>query len=341
MKLIIQIPCYNEAGQLPETLAALPRHVEGFDCVEWLVIDDGSSDGTAEVARAHGVDHIVRLPANQGLANAFMTGLDACLRQGADVIVNTDADNQYDARCIPDLTAPVLDGRAQIVIGARPIDDIAHFSALKRRLQKAGSAVVRLASGVAVADAPSGFRAIHRDAAVRLHVFNRHTYTLETIIQAGHLGITVLSVPVTVNPPTRESRLIRSVAQYVLRSGLTIFRIFVLYRPFRFFALVALLLALPGVIAFGRFVTFYLLGDGDGRVQSLVIGSALLSMAAVAFVGGLLADLTAANRKLLTEMLARQFERDLREAALERDGANAQPAPARQTPTPRKAATPR
>ncbi|MEM6696670.1 MAG: glycosyltransferase family 2 protein, partial [Pseudomonadota bacterium] len=249
MKLIIQIPCFNEEAQLPETLAALPRAVEGFDTVEWLVIDDGSTDRTVEVAREHGVDHILSLGHNQGLARGFMRGLEACLKLGADVIVNTDADNQYRADFIPALTQPLLEGRAQIAIGARPIGAIAHFSPAKRLLQRLGSRAVGLASGTGIDDAPSGFRAIHRDAAVRLYVFNPFTYTLETLIQAGRLGIPIVSVPVEVNPPTRPSRLFRSTSRYVARSAKTILRILVLYKPLRMFSLAALIIALPGVLA--------------------------------------------------------------------------------------------
>jgi glycosyltransferase involved in cell wall biosynthesis len=311
MKLIIQLPCHNEAEQLPRTLADLPREVSGFDTVEWLVIDDGSTDDTAGVARANGADHVVRLDHNQGLARAFMTGLEACLKRGADVIVNTDGDNQYRADCIPGLTRPILEGAAQIVVGARPIDEIAHFSPLKRRLQNLGSWVVRKASGADVADAPSGFRAIHRDAAVRLYVFNRYTYTLETIIQAGRLGIPIANAPVEVNPPTRGSRLIKSVRQYILRSAGTILRIAVLYQPLRVFAWAAALVALPGVIAFLRFLWFYASGDGAGHVQSLVIGAALIAAGAVILVGGLLADLIAANRALLAEIRGRQLIAEL------------------------------
>ncbi len=337
MKLIIQIPCYNEAAQLPETLAALPRAVPGFDRVEWLVVDDGSTDGTAEIARAAGVDHIVRLPRNRGLARAFTTGIEAALRRGADVVVNTDADNQYDAAAIPALTRPILEGEAQIVVGARPISDIAHFSPLKRALQRLGSRIVRRVSGVDIPDAPSGFRAMHKEAAVRLSVFNRYTYTLETLIQAGHLGIPVVSVPVGVNPPSRESRLIRSVPQYVWRSGLTILRIAILYNPLRFFAVLGLLLAVPGIFAFARFLAFWAMGDGAGHVQSLVIGAALNAMAAIVLMGGLLADLIAANRMLLEEIRARQLRRQIAEHLAEA----AQPSPPARNRASAAAGTPR
>ncbi len=327
MKLIIQIPCYNEAEQLPATLADLPREVPGFDAVEWLVIDDGSTDGTAEVARAHGVDHIVRQPRNRGLAAGFMTGLEACLRAGADVIVNTDADNQYDASCIPDLTAPILAGEALMVVGARPIRDTEHFSPLKKLLQRLGSWAVQVASGMEAQDAPSGFRAIHRDAAVRLYVFNRHTYTLETLIQAGRLGLPVTWVPIRTHPPTRPSRLIRSVAGYVWRSASVILRVFALYNPLRFFALASLAFLLPGAWAFARFLIFALSGDGSGHVQSLVIGAGLLAVGAVTLIGGLLADMVAANRTLLAEIRSRQLLREL-ERARASAPASAAPAPA-------------
>lgn len=313
-KLVIQIPCYDEEAQLPKTLADLPREVEGFDSVEWLVIDDGSTDRTAEVARAHGADHVLSLPHNQGLGHAFMAGLETALRAGATVIVNTDGDNQYRAKCIPDLTRPILAGEAQIVVGARPVSAIAHFSPLKRTLQKIGSWVVRRASGTEVADAPSGFRAIHRDAAMKLYVFNRYTYTLETIIQAGRLGIPVCSVPVEVNPPTRESRLVRSVFQYVLRSAQTILRISVLYKPLRFFTALSVIMMVPGILAFLRFLWLYALGEGGGNVQSLVIGSALIAAGMVMFVGGLLADLVAANRALLADIRGRLLAADLKQS---------------------------
>lgn len=307
MKLIIQVPCFNEAEHLPVSLGALPREVQGFDTVEWLVIDDGSSDGTAEAARKLGADHIVTLPHNRGLARAFMEGLEASLKAGADVIVNTDADNQYDASCIPDLVQPILESRAQIVVGARPIAEIGHFSLIKKILQKLGSWAVRKVSGTDIPDAPSGFRAIHRDAATRLYVFNTYTYTLETIIQAGRSNIPVTSVPVRVNSDLRPSRLVKSNLNYVFRSLMTILRIFVLYKPFRFFALLAAIVGFPGVLGVIRFLYFYVISDGDGHVQSLIISAALIASAAILGIGGLLADLIAANRTLLEDLRTRQI----------------------------------
>ena len=309
--LIIQIPCFNEAGQLPSMLSQMPREVAGFNRVEWLVIDDGSSDGTTEVARANGVDHVIRLDTNRGLAKAFMTGLETALRLGADVIVNTDADNQYDSSCIPDLVAPVIEGRAQMVVGARPIAGHESFSPVKKALQLFGSWAVRKASGTSVPDAPSGFRAISRSLAMRLYVFNKYTYTLETIIQAGRLNETVTWVPVRVNPATRDSRLIKNMLGYVIRSAITIVRVFILYRPLRFFAALAVLMALPGLIAFFRFLVFYLQGEGGGHIQSLVIGATLIAAGTVTMIGGILADLVSANRILLAEIRGRLLASDL------------------------------
>ncbi len=307
MKLIIQIPCLNEEATLPATLADLPRKVAGFDAVEWLVIDDGSTDNTSEVARAHGVDHVVRHSANLGLARAFMTGIEAALLAGADVIVNTDADNQYFGGDVVTLVEPILSGRAQIVIGARPIAEIDHFSPLKKLLQNVGSAVVRLASGARVPDAPSGFRAYHKDAARKLFVLNSYTYTLETIIQAGRKGVPMVSVPIRVNGVTRPSRLVRGLFDYVWRSALTIVRISMLYRPVRFFAALAVLTALPGLFGVGRFVLYYLEGAGQGHIQSLVLSGALLATAVVLMMAGVLADLIAANRVLLEDIRSRQL----------------------------------
>ena len=310
-KLVIQIPCYNEEASLPVTLGELPRSVPGFDAVEWLVVDDGSTDGTAEAARRLGVDHVVSLPRNQGLATAFRTGLETALRLGADVIVNTDADNQYSASCIPDLVAPILRGDALIVVGERPIAGTAGFSPVKRLLQRFGSWVVKVASGTEVADAPSGFRAIHRDAAIRLCVTDRYTYTLETIIQAGRRQIPIVSVPVRTNPDLRPSRLVRSTPSYVARSMVTIVRIFILYKPLRFFLLAALVTFLPGAAMIVRFLFRYAAGHGQGNIQSLVLSGALVAVAALLAIAGILADLIATNRMLLEEVRSRLLAQEL------------------------------
>jgi len=302
MKLIIQIPCYDEAATLALTLARLPRTLPPFDVVEWLVVDDGSTDDTATVAKAHGAHHVVRHTRNQGLARAFMSGLDASLAHGADVIVNTDADNQYNADDIPALVAPILSGAADIVIGARPIETIEHFSPVKKLLQKLGSWVVRAASNTEIPDAPSGFRALSRAAAQRLMVFNDYTYTLETIIQAGQKNMAITAVPVRVNPDLRPSRLVRSVPSYVQRSLVTIVRIFAIYRPFRFFATIGALLFAAGFLIGLRFLVKYLGGEGTGNVQSLILAGALLVMGFQTVLVAFLADLLAANRKLMEEV---------------------------------------
>lgn len=328
MKLIIQIPCLNEEATLPVTVADLPRSVGGFDTVEFMVIDDGSTDRTVEVARELGVHHIVRLGANMGLARAFMTGIEMALKAGADVIVNTDADNQYCADDIHALVAPIIAGQAQIVVGARPIAEIKTFSPIKKLLQHFGSWVVRKASGTDIPDAPSGFRAYHRDAAARLHVINTYTYTLETIIQAGRKRIPMTWVPVRVNKELRPSRLFSSIPQYVGRSAKTILRIFVIYRPLWFFSVTAAVVALPGIAGIARFLMYYMQGDGTGHVQSLVLSGALLAMAVVLQMGGLLADLIAANRLLLEDIRARQLKAD----AVGRTQMNQELPPARPVP---------
>ena len=299
MKLIIQIPCFNESESLPVSVAALPRSVPGCDSVEWLVVDDGSSDDTADVARRLGVHHVIRHPTNRGLAAAFMTGLETAIANGADIIVNTDADNQYDARDIAALVAPILEGRAEFVIGARPIDATRHFSWLKRRLQVLGSRAVRIASGTSVADAPSGFRALTRDVALRLNVFNSYTYTLETIIQAGRSNIRVISVPVRTNPDLRPSRLVKSMGNYVLRSLATIVRIFATYKPMLFFWLLGGVFALAGLAAGIRFLVYALNGSGNGHVQSVVFAALCVTLGFLLFMLGFLADLMATNRRLL------------------------------------------
>ena len=299
MKLIIQIPCLNESETLAIALAELPREVAGFDSVEWLIIDDGSTDNTAEVARQNGVHHVVRHPVNRGLAVGFMSGLDACLRLGADVIVNTDADNQYCGADIPKLTAPILALQADIVIGARPIDQTEHFSWIKKKLQRLGSWAVRMASKTDVADAPSGFRAMSREAAMRLNVFNAYTYTLETIIQAGQSNLSILSVPIRTNGDLRPSRLVKSIGSYVKRSLITILRVFVIYRPLALFFYSGLVFLLAGTIAGARFLYFYLGNGGEGHVQSVIFASLCITLGMLFNMMGLIGDLIATNRKLL------------------------------------------
>ncbi len=306
MKLIIQIPCLNEAKTLGIALAELPRSVPGIDKVEILIVDDGSTDDTVAVARAAGVDHIVRHPANFGLARAFMTGLDASLKLGADIIVNTDADNQYCAADIPALVAPILEGRAEYVIGTRPIARIEHFSPVKKFLQKLGSYVVRRISGTQVEDAPSGFRALSRDAAMRMNVFNRYTYTLETIIQAGYKNIPILCVPVRVNADLRPSRLVKSVPRYIQRSIFTMIRIFVVYRPFKFFFSIGTVFFLVGFLLGCRFLWHWLAGGGRGMAQSLILAAVLMLMGTVFSMMAFIADLLSVNRQLLEDIQYRQ-----------------------------------
>jgi glycosyltransferase involved in cell wall biosynthesis len=322
-KLIIQIPCLNEAKSLPMALASLPRSVPGFETVEWLIIDDGSTDDTVGVARREGADHILSFGYNRGLARAFMAGLECSLKLGADVIVNTDADNQYAARSIPDLVRPILDKRALIVVGARPIRDTAHFSPVKKLLQRLGSWVVKRVSHTDIEDAPSGFRAIHRDAALQLNVFNNYTYTLETIIQAGRKNIPIVSVPVTTNPDLRPSRLVSSILSYVWRSIVTIFRIFIIYKPLRFFFILACLFALPATFYVARFLYFYATGYGAGHVQSLVLSAVLFGLAGIAAMGGILADLIATNRLLLEDLRMRALRAEV-EAIVRTDSESGQ-----------------
>jgi glycosyltransferase involved in cell wall biosynthesis len=309
--LFIQVPCYNEAETLPVTLSALPRRADGYTHVRWLVIDDGSTDGTHEVALRCGADYALRLTHHRGLAQAFMAGLDAALQLGADTVVNTDGDNQYDASCIPDLLTPILECRAAMVVGARPVSDIPHFSRLKKFLQKLGSKVVGIASGVRVPDATSGFRAIHWTAAIVLRTHNRYSYVLEHLIQAGRNGIAVVSVPVRVNGDLRPSRLIRSTPEYLWRSGTTIIRIFAINRPLRFFSGISVALMLPGIALGVRFLLHYARGFGSGHVQSLILAAVLIIAGVIAAAVGLLADLIAANRRILE-----QIEQDARLRAL-------------------------
>ncbi len=302
VKLIIQIPCHNEADTLPVTLGELPRSLPGVDEVEWLVVDDGSTDGTADVAKSHGVDHVVRLPRHQGLARVFEKGLEVSLEAGADIIVNTDADNQYCADDIPKLIEPILSGQAELVVGERPISQDTQFAGSRRGLQKLGSAVVRRVSDTDVPDAPSGFRAMSREAAMRLRVFNEYSYTLETLIQAGIKGMAVATVPVRVNRKLRPSRLFKSQSQYIRRQALVIVRIFMTYRPFRFFAVPGALLFLAGFVLGLRFLYFYLSGAGSGHIQSVILAALLMTMGSSLVVVGFLADLISVNRKLLERL---------------------------------------
>lgn len=302
MKLIIQIPCYNEAETLEMALNALPKAIDGIDVIEYLIINDGSIDDTAEVARRWGVHYIVNFRNNKGLARGFMAGLDACLRNGADIIVNTDADNQYCGEDIEKLVQPILRGEAGMVVGERPIDDTEHFSLIKKKLQHLGSWVVRKASKTDIPDAPSGFRAYSRNTAMRLNVVNEYTYTLETIVQAGRNKMAITSVPVRTNPELRKSRLFNSMFSYVKKSMITIGRAFMMYRPLFFFSVIALIFGAAGGAIGIRFLFFFVQGQGGGHVQSLVLASMLIIIAVLAGVIGLLADVISANRRLLEEV---------------------------------------
>ncbi|MEA2408565.1 MAG: hypothetical protein QOE69_2684 [Thermoleophilaceae bacterium] len=305
MKLIIQIPCFNEEATLPATLADLPREMEGIETVEWLIIDDGSTDRTMDVARENGVHHVVRLTNNKGLAAGFQAGLDASLKLGADIIVNTDADNQYYGGDIPKLVAPILAGEADMVIGDRETDQIDHFSPLKKRLQRLGSAVVRRASGTNVPDTTSGFRAYNREAGLQMQVVSKFTYTLESIIQAGKMLVAVDHVPVRTNAKTRESRLFPSTASYVRRNSVSIFRIYAMYEPLRVFIAAALVVALLGAVIWLRFAWFVINGESSGHIQSLILGSTLFIVAVQFAALGVIGDILAGTRVLQQRVLER------------------------------------
>ncbi len=302
MKLIIQIPCYNEESTLEIALNALPRQIDGIDEIEYLIINDGSSDRTVEVARAWGVHHVVNFKRNRGLARGFSAGIEEALRQGADIIVNTDADNQYCGEDIAKLVEPILSQKADIVIGERPIDAISHFSPLKKKLQHLGSWFVRVASDTDIPDAPSGFRAISRDAAMRLHIINEYTYTLEMIVQAGREKIAITSVPIRTNEELRPSRLFQSIPSYIKKSGLTIIRAFMMYKPLKFFGILGSIPFLLGVLVGIRYLIYLYMDPQTGHIQSLILAAVLLLTGVQTFVVGLHADLMAANRKMLEEV---------------------------------------
>lgn len=302
MKLIIQIPCYNEAETLEIALNDLPKHIDGIDEIEYLIINDGSADNTVEVAKNWGVHYVVNFKKNKGLAKGFMAGLDACLRNGADIIVNTDADNQYCGEDIEKIVRPILDEKADIVIGERPIDDTEHFSPLKKKLQHFGSWTVRVASKSDIPDAPSGFRAYSREAALKLNVVNEYTYTLETIVQAGRTKMAMESVPIRTNPELRKSRLFSSMFGYVKRSMVTIIRSFMMYKPLKFFGIIGAILFLIGTGIGIRFIVYYCMGQGGGHIQSLILASTFILMGVQTGIIALQADIIAANRKILEDV---------------------------------------
>ncbi len=313
MKLIIQIPCYNEEETLELAYNDLPRHIDGIDTIEYLIINDGSKDNTAAKAKELGFHHIVNFKQNKGLAKGFMAGIDACLHLGADIIVNTDADNQYCGADIEKIVRPILEEKADIVIGERPIDETEHFSWKKKKFQHLGSWVVRVASGTDIPDAPSGFRAYSREAALRLNVVNEYTYTLETIIQAGNNKTAMTSVPIRTNAETRPSRLFSSMWRYMKRSSTVIVRSFVMYKPLKFFMTLGIIFLLLGAALGIRFLVFLGMGDGDGHIQSLILTAIMLMMGFQTITLGLLGDTIAANRKLLEDIQYRVRKADCEE----------------------------
>ena len=302
MKLIIQIPCYNEEISLPVTLSQLPTKIEGIDEIEVLICDDGSTDRTIEIAKDYGVKYIETTTHHRGLAKTFIMGIQRALAEGADIIVNTDADNQYCADDIEKLVKPILEKKADIVIGARPINDIKTFSPMKKFLQKVGSRIVRLLSSTTTEDAPSGFRAFSREAAMSMNVFDNYTYTIETVIQSKTKGLHIMSVPIRVNQTYRKSRLVKNIFTYIQKNSFTILRMFIIYRPFRFFALIGGTTLLTGLALLARFIMLYLLDNGNGHIQSLIIASILISTGFQTMVFGVLADLLSINRKLIEDV---------------------------------------
>lgn len=311
MKLVIQIPCLNEEESLPITLSALPKHIDGIDEIKVLIVNDGSTDRTIEVAKKHGISDFVNFTHNKGLAKAFSAGLNKALEMGADIIVNTDADNQYNASDIEKLVRPIIDGNADIVIGSRPVNKISHFSIIKKILQNFGSFVMRCVSSTSVKDAPSGFRAFSRNAAIQMNIFDNYTYTLETIIQAKAKGLVIENVEIDVNPELRRSRLFSNMFVYIRRSIFTMLRMFIVYRPFRFFITVGILFLLAGLIPGVRFVWYFLTGDGQGHIQSLILAAILLLTGVQVSLIAVLSELIAINRKLLEDIQSRVKSADL------------------------------
>lgn len=311
MKLVIQIPCLNEEESLPITLSALPKHIDGIDEIKVLIVNDGSTDRTIEVAKKHGISDFVNFTHNKGLAKAFSAGLNKALEMGADIIVNTDADNQYNAEDIEKLVRPIIDGNADIVIGSRPVNKISHFSIIKKMLQNFGSFVMRCVSSTSVKDAPSGFRAFSRNAAIQMNIFDNYTYTLETIIQAKAKGLVIENVEIDVNPELRRSRLFSNMFVYIRRSIFTMLRMFIVYRPFRFFITVGILFLLAGLIPGVRFVWYFLTGDGQGHIQSLILAAILLLTGVQVSLIAVLSELIAINRKLLEDIQSRVKSVDL------------------------------
>jgi glycosyltransferase involved in cell wall biosynthesis len=299
MKLIVQIPCYNEEHTLPGTIADIPRQIDGIDQIELMIIDDGSTDRTVEAAAELGIDHIIINKKNLGLARTFRKGLDECLKRGADIIVNTDGDNQYYGGDIPKLVEPIVQAKADIVVGDRQTSTIPHFSPFKKLLQRVGSATVRRLSGTDVTDTVSGFRAFSREAAIRINIVSPFSYTIENIIQAGKKHMAIASVPIRTNPKTRESRLFKSIPKFIERQLSSMLRMYLMYQPLRFFAYIALALTFIGLIPITRFLIYYFMGDGSGHIQSLILGSVLLLIGFVTFVMAILADLINFNRQLL------------------------------------------
>ncbi len=319
MKLIIQIPCYNEAETLEIALNDLPKHIDGIDTIEYLIINDGSTDNTVEVAKNWGVHYVVDFKQNKGLAKGFMAGIDECLRQGADIIVNTDADDQYCGADVETIVRPILEGKAEIVIGERPIDQTEHFSPLKKKLQHLGSWAVRRASKTDIPDAPSGFRAYSKEAAIHLNVINEYTYTLEQIVQAGRTGMAIMSVPIRTNEELRPSRLFHSMFGYIKKSVLTIVRAYMMYKPLKFFITVGIIPLIIGVAIGIRYLVYFAHGLGSGHIQSLLLAVTLILLGVMVIIVGLQADVIAANRKILQEMQATVRKIDYRTEAIQRE----------------------